>query len=130
MSQNDEYQRLASQFVDMWQKNMASMMNDSEFIRSFLQMMQASSLSAKDSASYDNRYTQTSAGTATAPDTRHDAFAGVTRRLAAVETRLAALEDALARLLAAGKTAKRVARPAKRPATRKGSGSRGTKKNR
>jgi hypothetical protein len=129
MSQKDDYQKLAGQFMDMWQKNMAAMMNDSEFIRAFLQMMQASSFSAKDNASYGNA-PPNPADASPAPDARDAAIAGLKVSLATVEKRLGALEHALAGLISAlaEKTPGRMANAAKRPGTRKGSGKGSPKK--
>jgi|GEM_PF-3857995 len=89
-----EYQKMAGQFVDMWQKNVATLMNDSQFMNRFLQMMQQSTNHPKE---------QSEAPTTrpTAPPEPIDAaLAECKTRLAGIEQRLFMLEHHVATLLA------------------------------
>ncbi|HEU5047926.1 MAG TPA: hypothetical protein VFT64_08810 [Rickettsiales bacterium] len=132
MSEKDEYRKLAGQFIDLWQKNTAALMNDSEFVRTFLQMMQATSFSAKDNATYGHHSTSSpSAGASAASVHEHASLAGIEERLTALEGRIGALESSFVRIISGigSLSAESMERPAKRQQTRARSGRRGGKKN-
>jgi hypothetical protein len=126
MSQQEEYQRFASKFVDLWQNQMAAMLNDGEFIRALLAMMQGSGFSAKDDVyAYPfSGSSQSPGGAAAASDARDAALAHLAYSLAAIEKRLEAIERAAdARVSPVGGKAKRsVGKAAGRPAARKRGG--------
>jgi hypothetical protein len=94
MSQQEEYQKLARKFVDIWQEHMAAMLNDGEFIRGLLSMMQGSAFSVKDPFHANPSAFQSPRGAASASDAYDAALASLAYSLAAIEKRLERLEHA------------------------------------
>jgi hypothetical protein len=92
MSQQEEYQKLARRFVDMWQEQMATMLNDGEFIRGMLSMMQGNAFNMKDPLHASTSAFQSPGGAATASDAYDAALARLAYSLAAIEKRLERLE--------------------------------------
>jgi hypothetical protein len=97
MSQQEDYQKLARKFVDVWQEHMAAMLNDGEFTRVLLSMMQGNAFSAKDNVHANPFNPKPPGGATAAPDTRDAALAGLAASLAAIEKRLERLEHATTR---------------------------------
>jgi hypothetical protein len=129
MSQQEEYQRLARQLVDAWQEGMATMMNDGDFIRVLMQMMQSQSFSATQAGTYANPFTTQPAGSAAAAHGAGDAaLVRLEQRLRAIEERLEGIENAAARVSKSTKARKPLAKSAKRSPSRTSRTGRGRKK--
>ncbi|MEI7668760.1 MAG: hypothetical protein WCJ33_01600 [Pseudomonadota bacterium] len=126
MSYNDtskeEYQRLASQFVDIWQKNMAALMNDSDFIKFFLQMMQNPAFCNKENFFNDNN-PKSSTGSAASSEFRDSAIASLKDSIESINKRIAIIEHSIAGLIASSaiRNVSGMERVAKKPKSSKSS---------
>ncbi|MDX1975155.1 MAG: hypothetical protein SFT92_05715 [Rickettsiales bacterium] len=81
------YQQIAREFLDLWQKQVASTMNDKQFIQSMLELIQGFQHTG------NHAKTATAAShTADAPGHEPGVLAELTFRLAMCERRLAELE--------------------------------------
>jgi hypothetical protein len=83
------YQDVAKEFLDVWQKQIASMVGDKQFIQAFLEMFQ-------NMQKQNYAHTQTSnpaSNSAATPDAGNDMLAQLTFRLAMCEKRIATLES-------------------------------------
>lgn len=126
----EEYQRLAAQMLDAWQKNITTIMNDSDVIRLFMQMIQMSGSGTKDFIQGNFFGTPSATCSGTAPDTGDTAVADLAKRLAGLEHRITLLEHSLAGFMSAfhAGTVSGLAGTVNQPAARKSSGSRVRKK--
>lgn len=82
----NSYQDIAKEFMDLWQKQMSSVMGDKQFIHAMLELfknMQAKPFDAK---------SNTTTHTAATSDAQHDMLSQLAFRLAMCERRLAVLE--------------------------------------
>jgi len=108
---NPEYQRLAREFLDMWQKQMGSVVRDKQFIEAMLQMTKT----------WQNPYGNTakpSAADASHPANARDRdMAQLAFRIGMCEQRLSALEAGAKKPAArrAGKAKPSSARRGKKP---------------
>jgi hypothetical protein len=84
------YQQLAKEFMDLWQKQISSVISDKQFIGAMLDMLQ----SVQPQANANTRNKSTTSHAAHAPDANGDVLAELAFRLAMCEKRLAALEHA------------------------------------
>ena len=98
------YQQMAKDFMDLWQKQVASVVSDKQFIQAMLELFQT--MQAPNAA-----YTATPPHSADAADAGHGMLAELAFRLAMCERRLAALEGQSKK----PKAAKRAARGSKKP---------------
>ena len=116
------YQEIAKRFWDLWQDQVAHMMNDKEFVRTMLEMMQSSPLHATPE-SYAKTGFSSAPRSPAASESGHDAVDLLSRRLEDVENRLRALESAIIGLVgrAPSPTSKPVVTPRARRTTRKSS---------
>ncbi len=83
------YTPLARQFMELWQKQMASVLTDRDFVQSMMEMMQ--SMHTPDAA-HAHAKPQPAADTTISPDALHDRLAQCERRIQQLEKRLASLE--------------------------------------
>jgi len=97
---NSGYQHLAKEFMDLWQKQISSVISDKQFIQTMLELFQTS----------QNPHDITRNTASAQPSAAHDADTGMLAefafRLAMCEKRLAALEGKPAKK-SKGTTAKR-----------------------
>ncbi len=103
---DNPYQDIAKDFLNLWQKQMTSVMGDKQFIHAMLELFQ--NMQVKPNA----KPTAAASNAANAPAAEHGVLAELTFRLAMCEKRLAALEAA--KPTARG-TAKRNPRGSKKP---------------
>ena len=82
-----KYQEAAAEFLDLWQKQISTLMVDKKFIQVFLDMFQ--NAQNKTNTNYEK---STASNSATTPDARDDLLAQLAFRLASCEKRIAALE--------------------------------------
>lgn len=82
------YQKLAKDFMDLWQKQVASVVSDKQFIHAMLEMFQ----SMQAPGTYGTAK-PTASNPAHAADADHGLLAELAFRLAMCEQRLAALEQ-------------------------------------
>ncbi|MEI6729964.1 MAG: hypothetical protein WCL30_01790 [Pseudomonadota bacterium] len=129
MSREENYNKAAYSFVDMWQKNVAAMMNDGDFIRTLLKTMQNLDINNPGGENNAQQKQQSSSFADAASAANDAAVNGILRRLAAIEERLAFLERSFAgyNAGAARKSAKSVAGAKKQSQSRSRS-PRGSKK--
>jgi hypothetical protein len=85
---SNPYQDLAKEFLDIWQKQIGSVMGDKQFIHAMLELLQQ--LQAKQTYAKPT----TTANTAAASGSEHELLAELAFRVAMCEKRLAALESA------------------------------------
>jgi hypothetical protein len=85
--QNAAYQLLAKEFMDLWQKQISSVISDKQFIQSMLEMFQ----SAQNGA-HDHKRHAAASHAADASDANHGVLDEFAFRLAMCEKRLAVLE--------------------------------------
>lgn len=97
MSHNS-YQDIAKEFLDIWQKQISSVMGDKQFIQAMLDILQ--------NMQKQNHAKEKPANSTTTHDTGGDMLAKLAFRLAMCEKRLAALESQ-------GQATKKTARKAK-----------------
>jgi hypothetical protein len=97
------YNDIAKEFLDIWQKQITSVVGDKQFIQATLEMFQQ--------MQKKNHANTTASNTAATSDTRDDMLAQLAFRLAMCEKRIAALEGKKSRASRAKpaqrKTAKR-----------------------
>lgn len=86
---DNPYQDIAKEFLDLWQKQMTSVMGDKKFIHTMLDLFQNMQSKTTNAGSNANA---TTAHTADAPRPEHELFSQLAFRLAMCEKRLAALE--------------------------------------
>jgi|CXWL01.1.fsa_nt_gi hypothetical protein len=84
---DNPYQDTAREFINLWQKQMTSVMGDKQFIHAMLELFQ--NMQAKPNA----KPTATASNTANAPAPEHGVLAELAFRVAMCEKRLAALES-------------------------------------
>ena len=89
--QNNAYQQLAKEFMDLWQKQISSVVSDKQFIQAMLEMFQSS----QKPASHDRPHESSAADPAHAPDAGDGVLAELAFRLAMCEKRIAVLEQQL-----------------------------------
>src|SRR5688572_11312085 len=82
------YQQLAKEFMDLWQKQVSSVVSDKQFIHAMLEMFQTMQMPDYERKSKPSTASQP----ADAPDAGHELLAELAFRLAMCEKRLAALE--------------------------------------
>jgi hypothetical protein len=82
------YQQLAKEFMDLWQKQVSTVVSDKQFIHAMLEMFQSMQMPEYDRKSKAS----TTSKPADAPDAGHELLAEFAFRLAMCEKRLAALE--------------------------------------
>ena len=83
------YQQLAKEFMDLWQKQITSVISDKQFISAMLDMLQ----SAQPQAYANKRNANTAANPSHAPDANGNVLAELAFRVAMCEKRLATLEQ-------------------------------------
>ena len=105
MTQNP-YQDIAKEFMDVWQKQIASTIGDKQFIEATLEMFQNIQYNAQ-KQSHANQKSATTSHSATTPDAGSDMLSQLAFRLAMCEKRLAALEGKKPAKPAAKKPTKR-----------------------
>src|SRR5476649_1192049 len=105
--QNNPYQHIAKEFMDLWQKQISSVISDKQFIQAMLEMFQTAQNPAHDRT----RTAADPAHPADAADADHGLLAELAFRLAMCEKRLAALEGQGKK----PKATKRAARGSKKP---------------
>ena len=100
MSENP-YQNMAKQFMDLWQKQVASVMSDKQFIHAMLDLLKT--------AQNPDAYAKAAASSqpARADDAGHGDMANLAFRLAQCERRLGALENTAKKPPRAAKSAVR-----------------------
>ena len=86
MNQNP-YQDIAKEFMDVWQKQITSTIGDKQFIQATLEMFQN-----MQKQSHANQSSASTSHSAPTPDPRDDLLSQLAFRLAMCEKRLAALE--------------------------------------
>ena len=86
--QNNAYQQMAKDFMDLWQKQVASVVSDKQFIHAMLDMFQTMRM-----PNHDGKKPAATADASPAPDADHGLLAELAFRLAMCEKRLAALEQ-------------------------------------
>ena len=84
---NTGYQHLAKEFMDLWQKQISSVISDKQFIQTMLELFKTAQ------NPHDNARTNPSSQSAATPDADPGLLAELTFRLAMCEKRLAALEN-------------------------------------
>src|SRR3954468_14706635 len=87
--QNSAYQQLAKDFMDLWQKQVSSVISDKQFIHAMLEMFQTMQMPGHDG----KPTTAKPSNAAPAPDADHGLLAELAFRLAVCEKRLTALEQ-------------------------------------
>jgi hypothetical protein len=80
------YQDIAKEFMDLWQKQMSSVMGDKQFIHAMLDLFKNMQAKSSDATSHATTHT------AATSDAQHDMLSQLAFRLAMCEKRLAALE--------------------------------------
>ncbi len=103
---DNQYQDVARDFMNLWQKQMTSVMGDKQFIHAMLELFQ--NMQVKPNA----KPTAATSNTSDAPAAEHGMLAELAFRVAMCEKRLAALES---RKPAAGRAAKRNPAGSKKP---------------
>ena len=90
MTENNSYNAMAKQFLDMWQSQSTNMMADSDFVQSMLAMMQSNVWAdgGDDAGDKRNRETATAA-----PDANDGELAMLKRRIERLEARISELES-------------------------------------
>lgn len=111
MTPPPNYSHLAKDFLELWQKQMASVVSDKQFLHAMLEMIQT--MQMPNAAKQPNA--TTTAHPADAPRAQHDERAQLAYRLAMCERRLAALEKGNAGAAATKRVAKKPARASKKP---------------
>jgi hypothetical protein len=101
------YQHMAKEFMDLWQKQVASVVSDKDFIQAMLGMVQSMKM--------PNAPSPQPADTANASGSDTGIHAQMAYRLAMCERRLAALEKAPGKKTSSQKTARKPARRGKTP---------------
>ncbi len=81
------YQDIAKEFLDLWQKQVTSVMGDKQFIHAMLELLKNTQ------AKPNEKPTTAAAHPADAPATEHGLLAELAFRLAMCEKRIAALES-------------------------------------
>ena len=92
MAQND-YQKMASTFLDMWQQQLTRTMNDRDMVKSMMQAMQQ--MQQPGASAFKDPYESQHRHTAPASGAYDDELVELAERLADCEQRIAALEDEL-----------------------------------
>lgn len=103
---DNQYQDVARDFMNLWQKQMTSVMGDKQFIHAMLELFQ--NMQVKTNA----KPTAAASNPSDAPAAEHGVLAELAFRVAMCEKRLAALE---AKQPAAGGTSKRNPARSKKP---------------
>lgn len=85
---DNPYQDVAKEFVNLWQKQMSSVMGDKQFIHAMLELFQ--NMQVKPNA----KATTAASNPADAPAAEHGTLTELAFRVAMCEKRLAALESA------------------------------------
>ena len=104
------YQDIAKEFLDLWQKQMTSVMGDKQFIHAMLELFQ--NMQATTGAKPNAKPNTNASNAADAPSVEHGMLAEFAFRVAMCEKRLAALE---AKKQSTGRTAKRNSARGKKP---------------
>ena len=88
--ENTAYQKLAKEFMDLWQKQLSAVMSDKQFIQAMLGMFQS-----MQAPGFQENAARSAAAADAAPadDANHGLLAELAFRLAMCEKRLAALEE-------------------------------------
>ncbi len=81
----NQYQDMAREFLDLWQKQVTSVMGDKQFIHAMLEMLKNLQAKTNDKSAASH--------TSDAPAPEHGLLAELTFRVAMCEKRLAALES-------------------------------------
>jgi hypothetical protein len=113
------YQQLARQFIDLWQKQLSTVMHDADFLQGMMDALQSMTPGV---AGHDGNQPAAAAHAAASADAGADRMAQLDYRLRMCEQRLSELEVRLAEKPApkrpgarrGGRTKKAPARPAKR----------------
>src|SRR4051812_5381531 len=87
--ENQGYQHLAKEFMDLWQKQVSSVISDKQFIQAMLEMFQSTYMPGH----HDRQRPASAADPAHASDADPGLLAELAFRLAMCEKRLAALEQ-------------------------------------
>lgn len=90
MNQNP-YQDIAKEFMDVWQKQITSTIGDKQFIQATLEMFQNMQNNVQ-KQSHANQSSTTTSHSSPTPDPRDDLLSQLAFRLAMCEKRLAAIE--------------------------------------
>lgn len=102
------YPQLAKEFMDLWQKQIASVVSDKQFIQSMLEMLESMKMPHV-------KPTAQPADTSDAPGSDAGLHAQLAYRLAMCERRIAALEKAAAGTARPKKTGRKPAPRSKKP---------------
>ncbi|MCH2547269.1 MAG: hypothetical protein MK052_06650 [Alphaproteobacteria bacterium] len=92
---DNSYQLMAKQFVDMWQKQLADMLVDENFVANVVDTMHQTGGFPNDPSHHTNA---ASAHSTVSSDAANAALAQLERRLASAEGRIAELEREMAEL--------------------------------
>lgn len=87
--QNNAYQQLAKEFMDLWQKQISSVVSDKQFIQAMLEMFQNMQNPGNDRKSSGTN----ASDPAHSADADHGMLAELAFRIASLEKRVAALES-------------------------------------
>lgn len=107
---DNPYQDVAKEFLDLWQKQMTSVMGDKQFIHAMLELFQ--NMQSKPNAAPNAKTNTTASNPANAPAAERMLLDQLAFRVAMCEKRLAALE---VKKQSTGRTAKRNTERGKKP---------------
>ena len=88
--QNNPYQHVAKEFMDLWQKQISSVISDKQFIQAMLEMFQSAQNPSANSAKNEQQHPSSHVSHTAAAD--HGLVAELAFRLAMCEKRIVALE--------------------------------------